>query len=289
MECSVCGRRFALDRIAVHTGICKRLAQKNRGRRHGVFDSRAQRLTGELASLAPPRTMLGRGAGRGAVSRKLGRETQARIAPTHVAKTYIHEHTRTYTNWREKRAELRQGLRAARQYRAERAYSHHAPNHDPSSRMPLGGARAAADVRGFGAGVAYGSSPRDAVYKTKPLSAGRVGLASGLGGRTSTFGGRGKDQLVKSSQLLRHHTIATKSNASPSHRAEAAGRASGSESHRLMDRQPDMRPHGASEFLRGPQSARHHSMRLPMSRGGGPIHSNQTSADNPLAVGWQQR
>ena len=72
---------------------------------------------------------------------------------------------------------------------------------------------------------------------------------------------------VKSSQLLRHHTIATKSNASPSHRAEAAGRASGSESHRLMDRQPDMRPHGASEFLRGPQSARHHSMRLPMSRG----------------------
>lgn len=103
------------------------------------------------------------------MSRKLGRETQARIAPTHVAKTYIHEHTRTYTNWREKRAELRQGLRAARQYRAERAYSHHAPNHDPSSRMPLGGARAAADVRGFGAGVAYGSSPRDAVYKTKPL------------------------------------------------------------------------------------------------------------------------
>ena len=28
-------------------------------------------------------------------------------------------------------------------------------------------------------------------------SAGRVGLASGLGGRTSTFGGRGKDQLVR--------------------------------------------------------------------------------------------
>ncbi len=180
--------------------------------------------------MALPRTTLGRGAGRGTVSRKFGRETQARIAPIHVAKP-----ERTYTNWREKRAELRQGLRAARQYRAERAYSHYAPNHDPSSRMRLGGARAAANVGGFGVGVAYGSSPRDAVYKTKPLrspapspalallqelsalkaaanaerrltkgvcfginSAGRVGMASGLEGRASTLGrGKVKDQLVR--------------------------------------------------------------------------------------------
>ena len=66
-----------------------------------------------------------------------------------------------------------QGLRAARQYKLERANSHYppyrAPSHAPPSRMRLGSARGDLHKAEFGAGGAYGSSPRDASYRTQPL------------------------------------------------------------------------------------------------------------------------
>ena len=113
------GHHTQQNSIAVHTSICQRLAQKTRAKRRGVFDSRTQRLTGDLAPMAPRRSTLeragggrgGGGGGGGSVSKKLGPgDGGVRIGAAPVGKS-----ERTYTNWRQKRAELRQASILVRQ------------------------------------------------------------------------------------------------------------------------------------------------------------------------------
>ena len=117
MPCSVCGRRFALDRIAVHTAICQRVAAK--ARKRGVFDASKQRLTDEVLPFAPRFGKQGRALGRGT------RGVVARAGSSASRKGVVRGDSegggagRTYTNWRQKRDELLQGLRAAREYKAQ--------------------------------------------------------------------------------------------------------------------------------------------------------------------------
>lgn len=44
MSCAVCGRRFAMDRVATHQRICSKLAEKNKSRPRRVFDPKKGRV-----------------------------------------------------------------------------------------------------------------------------------------------------------------------------------------------------------------------------------------------------
>ena len=44
MSCAVCGRRFAMDRVATHQRICSKLAEKNKSRPRRVFDPKKSRV-----------------------------------------------------------------------------------------------------------------------------------------------------------------------------------------------------------------------------------------------------
>ena len=45
MSCGVCGRRFAMDRVATHQRICSELAEKNKSRPRRVFDPKKGRVS----------------------------------------------------------------------------------------------------------------------------------------------------------------------------------------------------------------------------------------------------
>ena len=117
MPCQFCGRKFALDRIAIHQNICKKTTQNSS--RRGVFNSTKQRL----------KDVVEQGGGifskkfSGAASRITAAQFKDRMSAgggKPALKPVVSRNERTYTNWREKRNELISGLRAARQEKMER-------------------------------------------------------------------------------------------------------------------------------------------------------------------------
>jgi hypothetical protein len=124
-------------RIGEHSAICHRLAQKSGARRRGVYDSQKHRLPEELKSYG----------GRKKMATCSGRRSLGGISLS-LQPASVSNSERTYTNWREKRADLRAGLRAARQYNAgNEKMSGHSSGRNPHTNSSYGHAFSATTFR----------------------------------------------------------------------------------------------------------------------------------------------
>eukprot|EP00288_Rhodomonas_lens_P019245 CAMPEP_0177697176 /NCGR_PEP_ID=MMETSP0484_2-20121128/4375_1 /TAXON_ID=354590 /ORGANISM="Rhodomonas lens, Strain RHODO" /LENGTH=241 /DNA_ID=CAMNT_0019208199 /DNA_START=382 /DNA_END=1104 /DNA_ORIENTATION=+ len=127
MQCQTCGRQFALDRIGKHSEICRKVSSNSA--RRATFNSTKQRLEGVVEG--------GAGAG-GRVKGALGRvsagygKAMGRGAGAAAPLPSASKSERTYTDWRAKRSEMIEGLRAARMEKTARAQGITLPQRAPA-------------------------------------------------------------------------------------------------------------------------------------------------------------
>mmetsp|Transcript_14486 Transcript_14486/g.33288 ORF Transcript_14486/g.33288 Transcript_14486/m.33288 type:complete len:350 (-) Transcript_14486:31-1080(-) len=108
MACRYCNRKFSIDRVSVHMKICEKTQRGQRKR--GTFNSAKQRLTG-VSEVRTMRNKLG-----SSKMRESYRSIEKNLPSAKPS-------DRTYTPWRQKCKQLRDGLRAARSFQLERHLS----------------------------------------------------------------------------------------------------------------------------------------------------------------------
>lgn len=266
VPCRVCGRTFAMDRVAKHQAICQKVTSKRRP----VFESEAQRVYTEGGSggnvvaigmpIRPVRGPAGPKPGtKGAAQGMMGRNSASAPPPT--------------TKWREKSRAFREAMRSARQFAGG------------SSGSGPRGAMARQPIGPRGSNVAYSASngPR-AQAGTMRRMAPQQGSSSILNPRPIPGVGAGLQQ----SRAARAHAVQWEA-------AEAESR----QLARLQDRNAEVKGNGKGQMVDKLQNpARKVAAAVPDRRGGAPQWgsggisiglSNATSADNPLAGGARGR